>query len=195
MTIKHGGTRSKGHMAESQTGRFIGWQDTPIHQASFGSTTKGGRRNQRFAMKKSTGSVQEVKPKWYWVDASEAPIGKLATVIAKVLMGKQRPTFTPGAGSGDYVAVVNASQAYFTSNKQDKKVYYWHSGWVGGIKSETAREALQKHPERVIYDAVKGMMPKNRLSRYQLSHLRIFHGADHHLQAQKPERLHVKEVN
>ena len=139
--------------AKAQT-RYLGWQTTPIHQATFGKTTKGGRNNQEFAMKHSTGEVQKVSSEWYVVDASEAPIGRLASAIATVLMGKHRATFTPGAGSGDKVIVINADKAYFTSNKADKKVYYWHTGYVGSLKSIDAGHALEKHPEKVIWDAV-----------------------------------------
>jgi large subunit ribosomal protein L13 len=180
-------------MAQAQKTRFIGWQETPIHQATFGRTTKGGSKNETFGMKHSTGEVQEVSPQWYVIDASEAPIGRIASVVATILTGKHKPTFTPGAGSGDFVVLTNADKAFFTSNKDEKKIYYWHTGYVGHIKSETAGEALQRHPEKVLWDAVYGMMPKNKLSQKQLSHLLTYKGADHPHAAQKPQSISVKE--
>ncbi len=177
---------------KSKAGRFLGWQSSPIQQASFGRTTRGGRKNDRFSIKHSTGPVQETKKVWYVLDAAEAPIGRLASVAACILMGKHRPTFTPGAGSGDGVIVINADKAFFTSNKADKKIYYWHTQFMGGLKSETARQALEKHPDEVIWQAVQGMLPKNKLSRYQLALLKIKKGADHGQKAQKPIALSLK---
>src|SRR4051812_17725852 len=98
-------------------GRFVGWQETPISQTTFGGTTRGGSRNTKFLLKKSTGSVQSIEPKWYLIDATEAPIGRVSTVAATLLMGKHRTTFTPGAGSGDGVIIINVDKAYFTSDK------------------------------------------------------------------------------
>jgi large subunit ribosomal protein L13 len=174
-----------------KTTRFLGWQDSPIQQASFGRTTKGGRQNQEFALKNSVGPVKGVRKTWYVLDASETPIGRLASVASSILMGKHRTTWTPGAGSGDGVIVINASKAYFTSNKADKKIYYWHTQWMGGLKSQTAKLALEKNPEDVIWQAVQGMLPKNRLSRYQLAVLKIFKGA-HNQAAQKPVTISLK---
>jgi large subunit ribosomal protein L13 len=171
--------------------RFLGWQKTPASQATFGRTTRGGRKNTRFTIKHSTGSVNSVEPRWYLVDASTAPVGHLATVIATLLMGKHRTTFTPGAGSGDGVVVINADKAFFTYNKADKKVYYDHSGWMGGLKSKTARQALKDEPDAVIWDAVQGMMPKNKLSRYQLAHLKVYRTAEHDMKAQNPVAVDV----
>ena len=179
-------------IAKAKT-RFIGWQDTPIHQATFGQTTKGGSNNHKFAMKHSTGEVQSISAKWYLIDASEAPIGRLASVLATILMGKHLPTFTPGAGSGDYVVVTNVDKAYFTSNKDEKKIYYRHTGYIGHMKSETAGQALQKHPEKVIWDAVYGMMPKSKLSNKQLTHLLVHKGSEHPHAAQKPVAISIKE--
>ena len=180
-------------MAKAAETRFVGWQETPIHQATFGRTTKGGSNNQTFKFKNSTGEVQEVAQKWYIVDATDAPIGRIASVLATLLTGKHKPTFTPGAGSGDFVIVTNVDKAYFTSNKDDKKIYYRHSGYIGGIKSETAGEALQRHPDKVIWDAVYGMMPKNKLSQKQLGHLLLYKGTDHPHASQKPEALSLKD--
>jgi len=174
--------------------RFLGWQETPIQQASFGGTTKGGRNNSKFVLKHSTGAVKEVTKSWYLLDASEAPVGRLASVAAAILMGKHRATFTPGAGSGDGVIVINADKAFFTSDKADKKIYYWHTKFMGGLKMETARDALIKHPEKVIWDAVQGMLPHNKLSRYQLALLKIFRTADHTQKSQKPSAVSLKNA-
>lgn len=173
----------------------MGWQKTPIHQSKFGKTTKGGAMNQTAKFKNSTGDLQDVKSSWYLVDASQVPVGRLATVIASILTGKHRPDFTPGAGSGDCVVVINAKDAFFSSNKADKKVYYWHTGYFGGLKMETARVALEKHPEKVIYDAVHGMMPKSNLSRKQLVHLKIYKDGDHPHKAQNPIELDLQKSN
>ncbi len=172
--------------------RYLGWQNTPKHQATFGRTTKGGSKNTKFSVKHSTGVVKEVTPCWYVVDAATAPIGRLASVVATILAGKHKPTFTPGAGSGDMVLVINSDKAYFTSDKADKKIYYWHTNWMGGLKSETAGEALARRSDEVIWDAVQGMLPKNKLSRYQLAHLKICKGAEHTHAAQQLTPLDLK---
>lgn len=175
--------------------RFVGWQETPIHQCSFGKTTKGGEINQTLKIKRSTGAVQTVSKTWYLLDASKVPVGRLATVAASILSGKHSPTFTPGAGSGDNIVVINAGKAFFTSDKSDKKIYYWHTGWMGGLKMETAREALVKHPEKVIYDAVYGMLPKTNLSQKQLKHLKIYKDAKHPHVAQAPVEIDLKTTS
>ncbi len=178
---------------KSSPKRFLGWQKTPAAQASFGRTTQGGRVVTKFQLLHSTGAVTTLSPSWYLIDASEAPIGQLASVAATLLMGKHRATFTPGAGSGDGVIIVNASKAFFTSDKADKKIYYDHSRWMGGLKSKSARDALKDDPAEVLWLAVQGMMPKNKLSRYQLSHLKIHKGAEHTQKAQKPIKVDVSE--
>ncbi len=175
-----------------QKARYLAWQKTPISTSSFGRNTKGGSRNIKFSLKHSTGEVQAVEPKWYVLDATEAPIGRVATVAATILMGKHRTTFTPGAGSGDGVIVINADKAFFTSDKADRKVYYDHSMWMGGLKMKTARDLMKDDPEKVIWLAVQGMLPKNKLSRYQLSHLKVFRG-EHSMKAQKPVPVSVKK--
>jgi large subunit ribosomal protein L13 len=173
--------------------RYLGWQKTPISQATFGRTTRGGNRNTKFSVKHSTGSIQEITPKFYLLDASEAPIGRIATVAATLLMGKHRATFTPGAGSGDSVVVINADKAFFSSNKADKKVYYSHSLWMGGLSQKSAKQALVDNCEEVIWTAVQGMLPKNKLSRYQLTHLKIYKGTEHPHAAQKPIVVSAKK--
>jgi len=178
----------------SENLRFLGWQKTPIHQARFGSTTRSGRVS-KSAMKNSTGSVQEVSTTWYLLDASVLPIGRIATAAATLLSGKHKPSFTPGADSGDHVVIINADKAYFTSNKAEKKIYYWHTGWMGGLKMRTAGEALASNPEKVLYDAIEGMLPKSRLSKRQLVHLKIYKGADHPHKAQAPAELKCEQID
>ena len=177
---------------KSEKRRYLGWQLTPIQQAMFGRSTKGGSRNAAAEMKYSTGPEKTLTRKWFVLDAAEAPIGRLASVAATILMGKHLPTFTPSAGSGDYVAVINSDKAYFTSNKNEKKIYYHHSGYIGGLKSRTAGEALKRDAEDVIHGAVYGMMPKTYLSRKQLKHLNVISGVEHKLDAWKPTKISLK---
>ena len=131
----------------------------------------------------------KVERKWYVVDATGYTLGRLASEVAKVLRGKNKPTYTPSMDTGDYVIVVNAEKITVTGKKLDDKVYYNHSGWVGGLKETTLREMLAKHPERVIEHAVKGMLPKGPLGREMYTKLHVYVGPDHKHAAQKPETL------
>ena len=140
-------------------------------------------------MKTFMASPSTIERKWYVVDASGYTLGRLASEIAKVLRGKNKPTYTPSLDTGDYVIVVNAEKIKVTGKKLDDKIYYRHSGWVGGLKQETLREKLAKHPERVIEDAVKGMLPKGPLGREMFTKLYVYAGPDHKHAAQKPEAL------
>ena len=130
-----------------------------------------------------------VDRKWYVVDAEGMTLGRLASEVAKVLRGKNKPTFTPHADTGDYVIVVNAEKIAVTCKKMDQKIYYSHSDYVGGLKSATLKEMLAKHPERVIEHAVKGMLPKGPLGRQMYTKLFVYAGPDHKHAAQKPEVL------
>ncbi|HHV53970.1 MAG TPA: 50S ribosomal protein L13 [Firmicutes bacterium] len=130
-----------------------------------------------------------VERKWYVVDASGQVLGRLATRIATVLRGKHKAVYTPYTDTGDFVIVVNASKVRLTGKKLDQKVYYRHTGYPGGIKSETARSLLSRHPDRVIRLAVKRMLPNTTLGRAQLRKLKIYPGPDHPHAAQKPEVL------
>lgn len=130
--------------------------------------------------------------KWHLVDATDKVVGRLATEIANLLRGKNSPLFTPNTDSGDYVVVVNAEKIKFTGNKLNLKNYFWHTNHIGGIKKRTAKEQLERHPELIIYDAVKGMLPKNTLGRKQLTKLKVFAGSAHTHEAQKPEVYDVK---
>jgi large subunit ribosomal protein L13 len=140
-------------------------------------------------MKTFVACEKDVIKKWYVVDAKDQVIGRLATQIAMVLRGKTKPIFTPHCDTGDFVVVVNAEQALLTGKKLDKKIYYRHSGYMGGIKAETARQTFQGKPEEVLRKAVWGMLPKNSLGRRLLKKLKIYAGGEHPHQAQKPEPL------
>ena len=131
----------------------------------------------------------QVERKWYVVDATDVPLGRLSAVVASVLRGKNKPTFTPHIDTGDYVIVVNAEKVKVTGKKLLQKVYYNHSDYVGGMKETTLKEMLAKHPERVIEYAVKGMLPKGPLGREMYTKLFVYVGPDHKHAAQKPEAL------
>ena len=140
-------------------------------------------------MKSYMASPATIERKWYVVDATGYTLGRLASEIAKVLRGKNKPTFTPHIDTGDYVVVVNADKITVSGKKMDQKIYYNHSGWVGGLKETTLREMMNKHPERVIEHAVKGMLPKGPLGREMYTKLHVYVGAEHKHEAQKPEAL------
>ena len=129
------------------------------------------------------------KPSWYIVDASNQKVGRLCTRVASVLRGKHKPTYTPHADAGDYVIVVNAAQITFSGDKMQTKIYQDFSGYPGGQKLQTAQELLNRHPERIIERAVRGMLPKNRLGRAMGKKLFVYAGATHPHQAQKPANL------
>ena len=131
----------------------------------------------------------KIERKWYVVDAEGCTLGRLASEVAKVLRGKNKPVFTPHIDTGDYVIVVNADKINVTGKKLDQKIYYRHSEYVGGMKETTLREMLAKKPERVIELAVKGMLPKGPLGRQMYKKLFVYTGPDHKHQAQKPEVL------
>ena len=140
-------------------------------------------------MKTFMASPATIDRKWYVVDAEGKTLGRLASEVAKVLRGKNKPIFTPHIDTGDYVIVVNAEKIKVTGKKLDQKVYYRHSGYVGGIKETTLKEMLNKHPERVIEFAVKGMLPKGPLGRQMYTKLFVYAGPDLKHAAQKPEAL------
>ena len=143
-------------------------------------------------MKTFMASPATIDRKWYVVDAEGKTLGRLASEVAKVLRGKNKPIFTPHIDTGDYVIVVNADKIKVTGKKLDQKVYYNHSDYVGGMKETTLREKMAKKPEDVIYLAVKGMLPKGPLGREMITKLHVYAGADHKHQAQKPEVLEIK---
>jgi large subunit ribosomal protein L13 len=133
----------------------------------------------------------DVVKKWHVVDADGLVVGRLASRIASVLRGKNKPIFTPHADTGDFVIVINADKIHFTGNKLEKKTYYRHSGYPGGIKQETAKNIMKDSPEDIIMFAVRGMLPKNRLGRQQLKKLRVYRGPEHPHKAQNPEILNL----
>ena len=147
-------------------------------------------------MKTFTATPADIEKKWILIDAEGVVLGRLATIVAKILRGKHKPTFTPHMDMGDNVIVINADKVQMTGNKRDDKVYYWHTGYPGGIKSRTARQVLEgNHPERVVTKAVERMISRNRLGRQQMTNLRVYAGAEHPHEAQQPEVLDVKAMN
>lgn len=127
-----------------------------------------------------------VERKWYVIDAAGKRVGRLATEIATILRGKHKPEFTPHVDTGDFVVVVNVEKVVFTGKKLTNKLYSRHSGYPGGLKQTRAIDMLQTHPERVLYNAVKGMLPHNTLGRQQLTKLKLYAGPEHPHQAQQP---------
>ena len=140
-------------------------------------------------MKTFMASTANVDRKWYVVDATDQTLGRLASEVAKVLRGKNKPIFTPHIDTGDYVIVINAEKIKVSGKKLDQKVYYHHSDYVGGMKENTLKEMLNKKPEKVIELAVKGMLPKGPLGRQMFTKLHVYAGPDHKHDAQKPEVL------
>lgn len=135
--------------------------------------------------------VNEIDRKWYLADADGKTLGRFASEIARRLRGKHKPTFCNFQDNGDFIVVVNADKIHLTGKKWDDKKYYRHTGYIGGIKEQTAKEVLAKKPEEIIKMAVKGMLPKNKLGRKQLKKLKIYAGTDHPHQAQQPEDLDI----
>jgi large subunit ribosomal protein L13 len=140
-------------------------------------------------MKTYLAPVREIEKKWYVVDAKDKVLGRLATEIASRLRGKHKPTFSPFIDNGDFIVVTNADKIRLTGTKWDDKIYYRHTGYMGGLKETTAREMLVKHPTTLILEAVKGMLPKNKLGRAQLKKLKVYAGTEHPHTAQQPEEL------
>ncbi|MBR0415573.1 50S ribosomal protein L13 [Candidatus Saccharibacteria bacterium] len=140
-------------------------------------------------MKTYSQKSSEIKREWYIIDASTLPLGKLAVVIADKLMGKSKVTYTPHTDNGDYVIVVNAKNLKATGNKMTDKIYYRHSGFPGGIKALKLEEVIEKDPSYAIKEAVKGMLPKNKLAADRLARLRVFDGAEHTHAAQNPKEI------
>ena len=134
----------------------------------------------------------EIERKWYVIDATNKPLGRIATEAALILRGKHKPTFTPNIDTGDHVIIINCAKAILTGNKLDQKMYRHHSGYIGGMKEVPAKVMLEKNPEKAMMLAVKGMLPHNSLGRQSLKKLRVYAGAEHENQAQKPEVWEVK---
>ncbi len=134
----------------------------------------------------------EVSRRWILIDAHDATLGRISTEIAKYLIGKYKPTYTPHVDGGDYVVVINAKELVVTGAKETDKIYYRHSGFPGGLKEAQLKELREKSPENIIEQAVKGMLPKNKLAADRLARLKIFAGSEHAHTAQKPEKVEVK---
>lgn len=145
-----------------------------------------------YTQKSFTLKKEDIERKWYVIDATDKVVGRLATEVANLLRGKHKPTFTPNQECGDFVIITNCDKIKFTGNKMDNKVYYWHTNHIGGLKQRTVKEQLEKHPEKVIMDAVKGMLPKTSLGRKQLTKLKVFTGSEHGHEAQKPEVYEIR---
>lgn len=142
-------------------------------------------------MKTYTVRAEDIEREWLLVNAEGKTLGRLASEIAQVLRGKHKPIYSPHLDCGDFVVVVNAEKVQVTGRKLDQKMYYRHTGYPGGIKSISLRNQLQKHPERVLQAAVRGMLPKNRLGRKMLKKLKVYAGDSHPHQAQQPKVLEV----
>ena len=134
---------------------------------------------------------EDVQRDWYLVDATGKTLGRLASEIAKILMGKHKPTYTPHVDNGDFVVVVNAEKIHVTGKKLEKKIYYWHTGYPGGLKSATLKELLRKKPAEVIRLAVRGMLPKNKLRDRRMKRLKVYAGPEHPHKAQNPKPLEL----
>src|ERR671931_124721 len=143
-------------------------------------------------MKTYNAKPGEIARDWYLVDAEGQTLGRLATRIADMLRGKGKPAYTPHVDTGDFVIVVNAEKINVTGNKLDQKRYFRHSGYPGGIRSRTLREQLERRPEEVLRTAVKGMLPRNRLGRAQLTKLKVYAGPEHPHEAQAPKQLRLE---
>jgi large subunit ribosomal protein L13 len=136
--------------------------------------------------------AETIQRSWYIVDAEGVVLGRLAAQVAAILRGKHKPTFTPHVDTGDHVIIINAEKAVLTGNKLDQKFYRKHSGYVGGLKETPYRILMQNKPELAIKEAIRGMLPHNSLGRKQFTKLKVYRGAEHAHQAQKPEPLSIK---
>ena len=143
-------------------------------------------------MKSYMQKKETVDRKWYVIDAAEKPLGRVATLAATYLRGKHKPTYTPHIDCGDNIIIINVEKVVLTGNKEDKKIYYNHSMYQGGLRERTAKEMRERYPEEMMERAVKGMLPHNRLGRQMYKKLFVYAGENHKHEAQKPEVLEVK---
>ena len=142
-------------------------------------------------MKTFSAKPQDIRREWHLVDATDKTLGRLATEVARRLRGKHKPEFTPHVDTGDHVVVVNAEKIKVTGRKMEQKIYHHHTGYIGNLKSISLEDLLEKHPERVIEKAVKGMMPKNKLGRAMYKKLHVYAGSEHPHAAQQPAALEL----
>lgn len=144
-------------------------------------------------MKTHVTKVKEISRQWYLIDADGQVLGRLSTAVADILRGKNKPYFSPSVDCGDYVVIINTAKVKVTGNKMADKKYYRHSGYPGGIKEESLEKALSRDPNMVIYHAIRGMLPKNKLSDKMLDKLKLFPDENHHHEAQKPQKIDIGE--
>ena len=142
-------------------------------------------------MKSFMAKSHEVKREWFVVDASGLTLGRLASQVASVLRGKHKPTFTPNVDTGDFVIVLNSDKVVLTGKKLEQKMYTYHTGYIGGLKQTPYKDMMAKKSDVVVYEAVKGMLPKNSLGRQMITKLRVYKGAEHNHQAQQPKVLEL----
>ena len=142
-------------------------------------------------MKTYMAKAESVERKWYVVDAAGVPLGRLASRVASVLRGKNKPTYTPNVDTGDFVIVVNTDKAVLTGKKLENKFYRYHTGYIGGLKEISYKKMMAEKSDLAVYEAVKGMLPKNSLGRQMLKKLKVYKGAEHNHAAQKPEEHKV----
>lgn len=142
-------------------------------------------------MKSYIAKPHEVERKWYVVDAEGKTLGRMASEVASVLRGKHKPTYTPHVDTGDFVIIINADKVVLTGKKLDQKKFRWHTGYVGHLRERTYRQMMDAKPEKVVFEAVKGMLPHNSLGRQMVKKLRVYRGAEHDHAAQKPEILDI----
>ena len=142
-------------------------------------------------MKTYMAKAEAVERKWYVVDAAGVPLGRLASRVASVLRGKNKPTYTPNVDTGDFVIVINTDEAVLTGKKLENKFYRYHTGYIGGLKEISYKKMMAEKSDLAVYEAVKGMLPKNSLGRQMLKKLKVYKGAEHNHAAQKPEELKV----
>ena len=140
-------------------------------------------------MKTFMAKAEAVERKWYVVDAAGVPLGRLASKVASVLRGKNKPTYTPNVDTGDFVIVINTDKTVLTGKKLENKFYRYHTGYIGGLKEISYKKMMAEKSDLAVYEAVKGMLPKNSLGRQMLTKLKVYRGAEHNHQAQKPETL------
>ena len=144
-------------------------------------------------MKSFMAKSHEVKREWFVVDASGLTLGRLASQVASVLRGKHKPTFTPNVDTGDFVIVLNSDKVVLTGKKLEQKMYTYHTGYIGGLKQTPYKDMMAKKSDVVVYEAIKGMLPKNSLGRQMLTKLRVYKGAEHNHQAQQPKALELSK--
>ena len=183
MAVKKSSTNTSGVKAPKKKATTEPKKATNVVSKKVATKSMPVDMNSAFYLKKEDNE----NPQWRVIDAKGQVLGRMATQIADILRGKDKPYFTPHTDSGDYVVVINASKVVLTGNKLEDKEYAHYTGWIGGRKVTSAKELLAKHPDRIITLAVKGMLPKNILSRYLLRKLRVYPGNEHPHLAQKPE--------